>query len=362
VHNNYSAWLEKFGEHISSNTSENLSKLLIAPNFSQKIWEMPNRQQYKQIKIVKSKKLVILTSLFGRSIKIFSLDEVEENGSGLIQRPSIPVFSKFFNQQVVEVCFDPTESYAFFSLTDFGKEGLKDKVLCLNLKTFETVFEIETKGSWSKYIAFHPYNLLLVSNWQSNDISIIDIKNIYKPKLVQVIPCGISPRGIGVTPGGKICIVACFYSRNLVFLRYLKSKRKFKIDKIMDPFDYPNYSGNMRHVVTDKIGKYAYVSNMGRSLIHKVEIKGKKIIESYPCGTFPNTIALSEDQKFLAVSCRQSNIACVLDLSDGSIRTIIDTGPAPTGLDFMKEKTNLYNLYVTNFDDDSVSCTKLYLD
>lgn len=358
---NYKEWFKEFGQHIDSGNSEKLSASLLAVNFPQTAWSLSNKQQYKQVKVVKSRGLVILTSMVGRSIKIFSIKQLEKNGQSSIEKLNLPVFVKYFKHQVIEVCLDPGEKYAFFSLTDFGKEGLKDKIFCLNLVTFKRVFEIETKGQWSKYIAYHPDKLLAVSNWHSNDLSIIDIKNIQSPKLVQVIPCGISPRGIAFIPDGKLGIVTGFYSRNLTYLDYDSTNRKFFISKISEPFDYPNYSGNMRHVVIDKSKDFAFVSNLGRNLIHKVNLKEREIKESYPCGIHPNTIVLSEDGKYLAVSCRESNIACVLDANTGRIITIVNTGPAPTGLDFVKTKNNRYKLYVTNFEDDSVVCNRLIL-
>lgn len=355
----YRTWLASYRKHISAERSRKLSDSLLSFNFPQKIWELLNKQQYKQVKVVRSRKLAILTSMFGRSVKIFSLEILEKNGTSKVELLTLPLFVKHFQNQVIEVCIDPSERYAFFSLTDFGKEGLKDKVFCLNLQDFSDVFEIETKGQWSKYIAYHPCKLIVVSNWHSNDLSVIDIKNISKPKLVQIIPCGISPRGIGFTLDGKLGIVAGFYSRNLTFLGYLPKERNFMIDKITKPFDFPNYSGNMRHVAIENRGKYAFVSNLGRSLIHKVDLKKKEIVKSYPCGTHPNTIVLSEDDKYLAVSCRQSNIVCILDTRSGRIQSIVDTGPMPTGLDFWKVGSNLYNLFVTNFEDDSIVCSRL---
>lgn len=358
---NYRSWFEKYRNHISEENSSYLAGRLVAPNFPQNLWQMTNKQQYKQIKLVRTRNLIILTSMVGRSVKIFSLKNLEQNAKSDIEKMTLPVFVRYFKHQVIEVTFDPGEKYAFFSLTDFGKEGLKDKVFCLNLESFRPVFTIDTKGKWSKFICYHPDKLLLISNWNSNDLSIIDIKNIRRPKLTQLLPCGISPRGVAFTQNGEVGIVAGFYSRNITFLKYDSKNRKFSIDEILPPFDFPNYSGNMRHVVINKEDT-AFVSNMGRSLIHKVDIDKKKIVESFPCATHPNTIVLSDDQKYLAVACRESNVVCLLKTEDGRIESIVDTGPSPTGLDFFKDRDGFYRLFVTNFDDDSVVCQKIKLE
>lgn len=357
----YKIWFEKYGAHILTNNSSALTSDFVSQNFSQVAWTLSNKQQYKQVKYVRSKRYLILTSMVGRSIKIFSADEVFENYSPNIEKVTLPLYTRHFKHQVVEVCINPNEKYAFFSLTDFGKEGLKDRVFCLDLNSFQKVFTIDTRGKWSKYIAYHPDDLLVISNWHSNDLSIIDVRNLDQPRVVQIIPCGVSPRGIAFTSDGNLGLVAGFYSRNLTYLKYIPKKRRFSIEKISAPFDYPNYSGNMRHVVIDRKDENAYISNMGRNLIHRVDLSKKEIVESYPCGSHPNTIVLSDNSKYLAVSCRKSNIICLLDTATGRIQSIVDTGPMPTGLDFNRINQKLYSLYNTNFEDDSIVCTKLFL-
>ena len=325
------------------------------------MWGMSNRQEYKQLKIVKEKNLLILASMAGQAIKMFSLDSFDP-AQTQPQMGIHPIFEKRYDQKVVEIETSPDNKYVFFTLTDFGKSGLKDKLVCINLCTFKTVFEIETKGKWSKAIAYHPDKLLAVSNWHSNDVTIIDIRNVKKAKVTQVIPCGTSPRGIAFNKSGSSGIIAGYYSRNLTFLKYNKVDRKFYIEKITEPFDFPNYSGNMRHVVFDDFHNQAFVSNMGRNLVHKINLQTQDIVESYPVATFPNTIKLSEDNKYLAVSCRESDMVCILNVLNGKMETLVDTGPQPTGLDFIKaNQPKTYDIYVTNFADDSVFCKRVTL-
>lgn len=360
--NKYGPWIRQYRAHISQNRSKKLAEKLSTISYPKTLWNLSNKQEYKQLKVAKSRGLLILTSMAGHAIKIFSTKDLSKY-SGTYITGLFPILEKRFSQQVIEVEFDIEEKYAFFSLTDFGKSGQMDKVVCIDLRNFKTLFEIPTGGKWCKQIEYHPDKHLLVSNWNSNDISVIDVKNIRKPQLKQLIPCGISPRGIAFTANGKTGVVAGFYSRNLTFLSYNKRDRKFYIDKISAPFDYPNYSGNMRHVVIDDSRNVAFVSNMGRNLIHKVDLKTKQIIKSFPVATLPNTIAISEDKKYLAVSCRGSDLVCVLNTDTGYIEALVDTGPTPTGLDFkFSGKRGNYDLYVTNFEDDTVLCKRLVLN
>ncbi len=360
--NKYRSWYRKYKKHVSSPISTRLANKLLTQGYPQNVWGMSNKQEYKQIKVIKEKNLLVLTSMSGQAIKFYSLNSFDP----ALEQPQtgvFPVFEKRFEQSVVEIETSPDKKYCFFTLTDFGKSSLKDKVVCIHIDTFKTIFEIETKGKWSKFIAYHPNKLLVISNWHSNDLTIIDVKNIRKPFVAQLVPCGISPRGIAFNTDGSMGIVAGFYSRNLTFLKYNKTDRKFYIEKITEPFDFPNYSGNMRHVVYSKSKDKAFVSNMGRNLVHSVNLETYNIEKSFPVGTFPNTIKLSEDERYLAVSCRKSNLVCILNTSSGQIETLIDTGPEPTGLDFTTaEEKSTYNVYITNFADDTVLCKRVALE
>lgn len=174
---------------------------------------------------------------------------------------------------------------------------------------------MNTGGSWSKVIRAHPDGFVFIANWHSNDLSIIDISDIQKPQVIQVLPCGISPRGMAFSKSGNVGLVCGFYSRNVIEIRR-NQLGLFEVSFIGDPFDYPHFSGNMRDIVISANEEYAYVSNLGRNLIHYYHIPTRKIKESVLVGQHPNTIVFSDSSKNkLLVSCRESNTVCLVNIN-----------------------------------------------
>jgi len=144
----YHAWLKKYTIHVSGDVSLSLSKSLLTQNYPQHTWNLDSKQQYKQIKIVKSRSIAILTSMAGRSVKIYSLTQLKRDGQSRVKRMTKPIFTKHFDHQVIEVETDPYDKYAFFSLTDFGKENLKDEIYCMDIRKYKKIFRFKTKGEW----------------------------------------------------------------------------------------------------------------------------------------------------------------------------------------------------------------------
>src|SRR5207253_1421816 len=88
--------------------------------------------------------------------------------------------------------------------------------LCaVNLTTEEILSTINTQGEWSKVIKIDDvHGVAFVSNWHSNDVSIIDVSNPRDMKVLQVLPCGESPRGLVIQPDGTV-IATNFFGRNI---------------------------------------------------------------------------------------------------------------------------------------------------
>lgn len=315
-------------------------------------WTIKNRSQYKQVKYIDSLDFLVLSNMAGRKISFYKCADITRDLDDSIYKMPTPFKEFVFDHQVVEIEVDPAEKYAFFSLTDFGKENLTDKVVGIDFMTMTKIFEIETKGKWSKVIKYHPDKLLFVSNWHSNDISVIDIKNFSAPRVTAIVKCGISPRGIDITQDGKRVFVTCFYSGGLCVFEYDQVARKLKLVKTILPPERLPAPSHMRHVTIG--GKYAYISDLGRNVVYKLNITTLEYADTFPVGASPNTLVLSKDKKYLAVSCRDSNMIAILKTSTGCIRTVINTGELPTGLDFVQKANGRFDIYNTNFADDSI--------
>src|SRR3989304_6920758 len=201
----------------------------------------------------------------GKTLQVFSVNEDK-----IKHKKNIP-----FEDQCVEVLADG--EFVFVTTTNFERPPriLKNKLWILDIKTSEIISSVDTEGNWSKLIALRPQGgELLVSNWHSHDISVIGISNPRKPIVKQVLKWGEAPRGMAFLPEGDRLIVTGFYSGNLGIMEKNKQGEWTNVFT-SEPFDKPNYPGNMRHVLISPDNQYAIVSNLGRNLVHFWNIQNK---------------------------------------------------------------------------------------
>ena len=220
--------------------------------------------------------------------------------------------------------------------------------------------EINTHGVWSKFIAWSPEkSLLAVSNWVSNDISLIDYET---GTVVKKIKTASAPRGMIFVDEGE----------NLISLSFEGGRiEKFSVSSgdLIDSI-YVEKSA-MRHVVVDSLFKTAYVSDMYHRNIFSIDLDSFEIKNKIRVFSNPNTIDLL-DGRWLFVSSRGPNNPTDYTLrspENGRI-TIIDTktmtvaleiqgGNQPTGLDISPDGKILC---FSNFQDANLELYKIILE
>lgn len=214
---------------------------------------------------------------------------------------------------------------------------------------FEYRRTISTEGQWSKFIAYSPEkNLLAVSNWISNDVSLIDYES---GKVIRKIKTSAAPRGIVFIKGGTEIVVACYDGGKI---------QKFKTENGEKLLEYKKEKSAMRHLVLSKDEKKAYVSDMFHFAVYEIDVEDFTLKNTWKVFNNPNTICLLDD-RWLFVSCRGPNnpkdytlrspkngkIIC-FDVTDGKEVLNIEGGNQPTGLDLSKDGKKLCS---TNFQD-----------
>ncbi len=217
---------------------------------------------------------------------------------------------------------------------------------------FKLLRTIPTKGVWSKFIAYNgEKNLLCVSNWCSNDISLIDYES---GKLVRKIKTAAAPRGLYFSDKGENIIVLSYEGGKI---HKFNTKTGAKVSEISVP------KSSMRHIVVNKDETKAYVSDMYFFQIYEIDLVTFKITKKVKVYNNPNTIDLLND-RWLFVSNRgpnnpkdytkrspQNGKVTIIDTSDMSIVKTIPGGNQPTGLDLNAEG-NL--LCFSNFQDQNI--------
>lgn len=218
--------------------------------------------------------------------------------------------------------------------------------------SFELLRTIPTEGEWSKFIVYNEKeNLLCVSNWISNNVSVIDYET---GEVINKIKTAASPRGLLFTDEGKSIVVLCFDGGKI---------QKFNIEDGEKLAETSIEKSAMRHIVAPSSGNKAYVSDMYYARIYEIDLNTLEILRKVKVHNNPNTIALLED-RWLFVSCRGKNNPAdytlrspengkiyVIDIESMSVVDSFEGGNQPTGLDISSDGSYLC---FSNFQDGNI--------
>ena len=217
---------------------------------------------------------------------------------------------------------------------------------------FELKRSIPTGGNWSKFIAWSPEkNLLAVSNWVSNDVSLIDYDS---GKVLTKLKTGKAPRGLYFYNGGNNLLTLSYESGLLESFNTETYKRVNSI-KISE--------ASMRHVSVESDRNTAYISDMYYTKVYKLDLGSFKITDSFSTYHKPNTIELYNDD-ILFISCRGPNNPVdytrrspkdgkvqIIDTNTMTLLLEIQGGNQPTGLAISPDRTLLC---FSNFQDANI--------
>jgi DNA-binding beta-propeller fold protein YncE len=223
----------------------------------------------------------------------------------------------------------------------------------------EYLRSFRTGGNWSKVIAYLPQqDLLAVSNWLSNDVTILDYTTA---KVVHTLGGLSVPRGLAFTPDGKALAVASFEGG---FLTEYDTQTWTRTKTLQRPA-----GAAPRHIVVTGDGKLYYVSDMARDEVLQVDQATFQVLHVYPTRQNTNSIDLSSDGRLLAISCRGPNnpagyelrspsggFVMIYDTASGELLATIEGGLQPTGLDISNDDKLLA---FTNFQDRTVEVYSL---
>ena len=217
---------------------------------------------------------------------------------------------------------------------------------------FELKRTIKTGGEWSKFIAYNSdKDILAVSNWISNTVSIIDYKT---GKILKIIKTSASPRGLLFTDKGENIIVLCFDGGKI---------QKFSVAEGTKLVEKAVEKSAMRHIVAAGNENVAYVSDMYYAQIYEIDTKTLEILRKVKVHNNPNTIALANN-RWLFVSCRGKNNPVdytlpspangkifIIDTNTMTVAKDFEGGNQPTGLDVSLDGKTLC---FSNFQDGNI--------
>lgn len=257
----------------------------------------------------------------------------------------------------VEAAFSPNRQYAYISNysmygAGFGPEGTDtcspasgfspSFVYRINIASL-AIDKVYGVGQVPKYVAVTPDDrYLLVTNWCSYDLSVIDLKTGSE---VKRIPLGPYPRGITVTPNSTVAYIAVMGTRNIA-----------KLDLATLTLTWiPNVGNGPRHVVMDPAGRYLYATLNADGQVAKIDLLTDQVVARVPTGSEPRSMAISADGLSLYVVNYNSNTISKLAAADLHVLQVVHAPSHPIGITYDPSTSKVwvaaYSGAILVFDD-----------
>jgi YVTN family beta-propeller protein len=152
---------------------------------------------------------------------------------------------------------------------------------------------------------------------------------------------GVVPKVVEVTPDNKYVLVTnwCSYDLSIISTASQKVIKTIKIGA------YP------RGIAISNDSQFAYVVQMGGSVIHKINLNNFKR-ELLNIGSNPRAVVLSPDNSMLYATLNSSGRVVAMDLASNKVVRSVRTGNTSRSLDISNDGTALY---VVNYTSDTVS-------
>jgi YVTN family beta-propeller protein len=333
-------------------------KIYVAPPKETRIFFRPSTNQLGYTKIVGKAKTALQPKQVSANLEC-KLAYVTGMSSQLLQEFSYAednlVLTRQWNcpEQCVEVEY--LDGFCYLTTTNFRRgSGQSSHLRILDTSAGEFLSSINTGGEWSKVIKLDTsHRVAYVSNWHSNSLSIIDVHDRKNPRVIEVLACSEAPRGIAVRPDGVV-IATSFYGRRIFQIASINGR--YQIVKQSPVFEPTTYGGNMRDVLLTRDGRTAWVSNLGRNLLHWYDAETLELCGSISVSRKPNSIRfLDNTESLIAVSCRKDNLICFIDTTQKCVAGVsMRTGADPTGLAAIDN-----GLLVTTFADNTLELHRL---
>lgn len=258
----------------------------------------------------------------------------------------------------VEMAFSPDGSTAWVSNYAMYGEGFlpEGKDACTSGEGISPsyVYEIDTAtldiervvevGAVPKYVAATPDGKhVLVSNWCSMDLSVIDAKSA---KVVKTIPLGgENPRGIAVSPDSSTAYVANMGNDETVEVDLGSGE--------VTPF--ASTGVNPRHLLMSPKGDRLYITNAGSGTVSKVDTGNGEVVGEATVGADPRSMAMSPDGAALYVANYDSATVSKVRAEDMSVLQTVETDDVPIGITYEPTKKRVwvasYNGSLVVYDD-----------
>jgi YVTN family beta-propeller protein len=185
-------------------------------------------------------------------------------------------------------------------------------------------------GAEPKFLQASPDGrFLIVANWASWDLSIVDLTTFRE---IRRIPVGPEPRGIAFLPDSSGAYVTTQYHD--AALGYPAELYRLDVaDWKLTPIR-TDLGAFPRHIVLDPAGRYLYASLTGDTRVIKVDTLSGRTVGSVVTGAAPRTMALSSDGLSLYVVNYDADTLVKVATDTMHVVQRLATGHHPVGVTF----------------------------
>ena len=177
-------------------------------------------------------------------------------------------------------------------------------------------------GAVPKFVATTPNNrYVLVSNWCSWDLSVVDTQ---KNKEVRRIQLGPYPRGIAIDPTSEKAYVAVMGSYDIAVVNL----KTFAVDWLQGIGRSP------RHLNIAPDSKYLYATLNGEGQVAKIDLATRQVVSKVVTGNAPRSMAISADGQFIYVVNYNSDTVSKVRTQDMKVVQTVKVNPAPIGITY----------------------------
>jgi len=161
----------------------------------------------------------------------------------------------------------------------------------------------------------------------------------------QVIQVGLVPKVVAVTPDGKYLLVSnwCSWTLSVVDIATAKEVKEIPIGP------YP------RGIVVSPDSTKAYVAEMGGSAIHVIDLATLSDVAQIDVGRGPRALVMDPTGRYLYATLNQAGEVVKVDLTDDQVVGRVAVGEEPRSLAIA---TDGLTLYVVDYDDDNVKALR----
>ncbi len=177
-------------------------------------------------------------------------------------------------------------------------------------------------GAVPKYLAITPDDrTVLVSNWCSFDLSVIDTATASE---IARVPVGRHPRGIAITKDGTVAFVAVMGSRDIAVLDLATLTVSW----------FEDVGANPRHLVLSPDDETLYVTLNGTGRVAALDTATGEVRATVTTGRAPRSMAISDDGTSLYVVNYLSDTMSEVDTETLEVIETFAVADKPIGVAF----------------------------